>query len=176
MSWSIDEAAQVMGMPPHEVLAVAEVGDCHVVTTHDGQHTLVTAEGKTSPLNEESAPVPPGAAPEEAATGDESAEGTATEGGEGTGTDGTEGTATEATESTGDGTGEDNDPPGPDSDGDGVPDDVDGDGVPDGNAKQIQAWVGEDKDRAAAALAAEDKRAEGPRSTLVAALEKVAQA
>lgn len=45
MSWSIEDAAQVMGMPAHEVLAVAEVGDVHVVTTHDGQHTVVTADG-----------------------------------------------------------------------------------------------------------------------------------
>lgn len=55
MSWSHDEAAQRMGMPVHEILAVAEVGDCHVVTTHDGQRTVVTADGATEPYVE---PVP----------------------------------------------------------------------------------------------------------------------
>lgn len=51
--------------------------------------------------------------------------------------------------------------------------DLDGDGVPDGNAKEVLDWVGEDRDRAAAALVAEATR-DKPRSTLVAALEKLA--
>lgn len=51
--------------------------------------------------------------------------------------------------------------------------DLDGDGVPDGNAKEVLDWVGEDRDRAGAALVAETAR-DKPRSTLVAALEKVA--
>ncbi|RSD26354.1 hypothetical protein [Amycolatopsis eburnea] len=45
MTWSLDQAARVMGMPVHEVLAVAEVGNAHVVTTHDGQHTVITSDG-----------------------------------------------------------------------------------------------------------------------------------
>lgn len=57
-----------------------------------------------------------------------------------------------------------------DPDGPGV--DTDGDGVPDGSARQILAWVDGDHDRAALALAAEQGR-EAPRSTLVAALEKL---
>lgn len=44
--------------------------------------------------------------------------------------------------------------------------------VPDGPAKDVLAWVGDDSDRAVAALEAEELR-DQPRSTLVAALEKV---
>jgi hypothetical protein len=51
--------------------------------------------------------------------------------------------------------------------------DVDGDGVPDGTAKQVQDWVGTDRDRAAMALAAERARGDDARTTLVAALEKL---
>jgi hypothetical protein len=50
--------------------------------------------------------------------------------------------------------------------------DVDGDGVPDGTAAQVLAWVDSDPDRAALALAAEQHR-QPPRSTVVAALEKL---
>jgi hypothetical protein len=46
-------------------------------------------------------------------------------------------------------------------------------GVPDGTKDEILGWVGDDPARAAAALEAERSR-ENPRSTLVAALEKVA--
>lgn len=44
--------------------------------------------------------------------------------------------------------------------------------VPDGNRDVVLAWVGDDSDRAVAALEAEELR-EQPRTTLVAALEKV---
>lgn len=44
--------------------------------------------------------------------------------------------------------------------------------VPDGNRDAVLAWVGDDPDRAVAALEAEELR-EQPRTTLVAALEKV---
>lgn len=47
-----------------------------------------------------------------------------------------------------------------------------GDQVPDGPAKDVLAWVGDDSDRAVAALEAEETR-DQPRTTLVAALEKV---
>lgn len=60
----------------------------------------------------------------------------------------------------------------PDDDPDGPGVDTDGDGVPEGSARQILAWVDGDRDRAAQALAAEQGR-EAPRSTLVAALEKL---
>jgi len=59
-----------------------------------------------------------------------------------------------------------------DDDPDGPTVDTDGDGVPEGSARQILEWVGDDHDRAAQALAAEERR-EKPRTTLVAALEKV---
>lgn len=52
--------------------------------------------------------------------------------------------------------------------------DLDGDGVPDGTANQILDWVGEDKERAAAALAAEEAKGDAARSTLVAKLTKLA--
>lgn len=51
--------------------------------------------------------------------------------------------------------------------------DGDGDGVPDGSAKQVLAWVRDDRDRAAQALAAERSKGDDARSTLVAALEKL---
>lgn len=44
--------------------------------------------------------------------------------------------------------------------------------VPAGPAKDVLAWVGDDSDRAVAALEAEEQR-DSPRTTLVAALEKV---
>ena len=53
-----------------------------------------------------------------------------------------------------------------------VPAEDDADSVPDGTAEEVLAWVGDDSDRARAALAAEDKR-DKPRATLVAKLEKV---
>jgi len=49
----------------------------------------------------------------------------------------------------------------------------DPDAVPDGTAADVLAWVGDDHDKAAKALEAEQAR-EKPRSTLVAALEKLA--
>lgn len=45
-------------------------------------------------------------------------------------------------------------------------------GVPDGSANDVLAWVGDDPARAALAVEAEQKR-DKPRSTLVAALEKI---
>ena len=51
--------------------------------------------------------------------------------------------------------------------------DVDGDGVPDGGITEVIEWVGPDPAKAVLALEAENKR-EKPRSTLVAALEKIA--
>lgn len=50
--------------------------------------------------------------------------------------------------------------------------DLDGDGVPDGTAAEVLEWVGDDRDRAGAALLAETAR-DKPRTTLVAALEKL---
>jgi hypothetical protein len=47
-----------------------------------------------------------------------------------------------------------------------------GDGVPDGTAAEVLEWVGDDHDKAAQALEAEQAR-EKPRSTLVGALEKL---
>lgn len=47
--------------------------------------------------------------------------------------------------------------------------------VPDGSAEVVLAWVGEDKNRAARALAAEQAR-EKPRSGVVGPLDKLAQA
>ncbi len=44
----------------------------------------------------------------------------------------------------------------------------------DGTAKEVLAWVGDDPDRAAEALAAEQEK-ESPRSTLVKQLEKLAE-
>jgi hypothetical protein len=55
----------------------------------------------------------------------------------------------------------------------GPPADTDGDGVPDGTITQVQEWVGEDRDRAALALAAEQARGDKARGTLVAALDKL---
>lgn len=52
--------------------------------------------------------------------------------------------------------------------------DADGDGVPDGTIAQVQEWVGEDRDRAALALAAEQAKGDKARATLVAVLEKLA--
>jgi hypothetical protein len=50
--------------------------------------------------------------------------------------------------------------------------DTDGDGVPTGAAGQILEWVGSDKARAGQALSVE-QASDKPRSTLVAALQKV---
>jgi hypothetical protein len=51
--------------------------------------------------------------------------------------------------------------------------DVNVDGVPDGTIAQVQEWVGDDRDRAALALTAEQAKGDGARSTLVAALDKL---
>lgn len=51
--------------------------------------------------------------------------------------------------------------------------DLDGDGVPDGTANQVLEWVGSDRERAAAALAAEHAKGDAARSSLVAKLEKL---
>lgn len=61
----------------------------------------------------------------------------------------------------------------PDDDPEGPGVDVDGDGVPEGNAAQILDWVGADTNRAGAALQAEHGR-DKPRTTLIAALERLA--
>ncbi len=45
--------------------------------------------------------------------------------------------------------------------------------VPDGSAAQVEEWVGDDPKRARRALAAEAEREGGPRSTLVARLERI---
>jgi len=45
--------------------------------------------------------------------------------------------------------------------------------VPDGSAKQVLAWVGDDRERAALALAVEREKEADARSTLVAQLEKL---
>lgn len=55
------------------------------------------------------------------------------------------------------------------------PDEAPTDFDPDGTAADILAWVGEDPDRAAEALEAEQAKGK-PRSTLVKALEKLAYA
>lgn len=62
--------------------------------------------------------------------------------------------------------------PEPDDDPDTDGADVDGDGVPDGSARQILDWVGEDPQRAAAAVTAEQGR-DKPRAGLLAALAKL---
>lgn len=46
--------------------------------------------------------------------------------------------------------------------------------VPDGSAKDVIDWVGEDRDRARAALDAEQARGDDARTTLVAKLAKLA--
>jgi len=51
--------------------------------------------------------------------------------------------------------------------------DVDGDGVPDGTVGQVLEWVGQDRERAALALAAEQSKGDGARATLVTALNKI---
>ncbi len=156
MTWSHDEAAKKMGMAPHEILAVAEVGDVHVVTTHDGQHTVVTDDGEVQLLT---------AAQADAAFG--YADG-ADEGDEGGGEPPTEGEGDDGGEPPTEGEGDDGGEP-PAGGEDGTPVDE----LPDGDAKQILAWVGEDADRAAQALEHEAAK-EKPRSTLIAALQKVA--
>lgn len=52
--------------------------------------------------------------------------------------------------------------------------DEDGDGVPDGTAPQVLAWVGDSKERAALALAAEEAKGDVARATLVSKLTKLA--
>lgn len=64
------------------------------------------------------------------------------------------------------------DPPESAPEAEGSPGADSGDQVPDGPAKDVLAWVGDDSDRAVAALEAEEAR-DQPRTTLVAALEKV---
>ncbi|OLE21671.1 MAG: hypothetical protein AUG49_21430 [Catenulispora sp. 13_1_20CM_3_70_7] len=63
---------------------------------------------------------------------------------------------------------------GPEDLDEGEPVDIDGDGVPDGTAKQIIEWVGEDPVRGKAALDAERAKGGSARTSLVAALEKLA--
>jgi hypothetical protein len=58
--------------------------------------------------------------------------------------------------------------------GDDEADEVDEDVVPDGTAQQILDWVGDDKTRAAKALAVEEAKGVSARKSLVAALEKLA--
>jgi hypothetical protein len=53
-----------------------------------------------------------------------------------------------------------------------VPDDEVED-VPDGTIAEVEAWIGEDPDRAARALAAELAKGDSARGTLVAKLEKL---
>lgn len=153
MSWTIDEAAAVMGMPPHEVTAVAEVGDYHVVSTHDGQKTIVTKAGKAVLLK-------PDATEAEIAEelGITEAELRA------------QLDRDEAIDLVGDGEVEETPLVGGENGGGETPDPV-----PDVDAKELLAWVGEDQARAVRALEAEQAR-EKPRSTVVTALEKVAQA
>jgi hypothetical protein len=154
MSWTIDEAAAVMGMPPREVTAVAEVGDYHVVSTHDGQKTIVTDAGKAVLLK-------PDATEAEVAAelGITEAELRA------------QLDRDQAVDLAGDGEPEQIPPGGGENGGDGTPEPV-----PDVDAKELVAWVGDDPDRAVRALEAEQAREKGPRSTVVTALEKVAQA
>lgn len=203
MSWSFAQAAAVMGMPEHEILAVAEVGDVHVVTTHDGQHTVVTADGKARALQA-------GATEEElAALGlDEDAVAelqSAAEGADPLTADpqaaqraGLDPNAHEiaqgaraALESPGAtppaepvqvanpgagglGGGEENGGPAPQDDGAQADGNGEhGDEVPDGSAETVLAWVGDDEDRARRALEVEQDR-EKPRSGLVATLQKKA--
>lgn len=183
MSWSIDEAAQVMGMAPHEVLAVAEVGDCHVVTTHDGQHTLVTEEGEAKLLTAEDAAklgVGEGGELEQLAEAAEDADPAKTA--EGSDLDPNAAEIAKRAEAAQENGGQSPTPaaPVPNPEAGGLPpNENSGDGedpVPDANKDDLLAWVGDDQDRAVRALAAEQERSGGPRSTVVAALEKVAQA
>lgn len=156
MTWSIEDAARAMGMASHEVLAVAEVGDYHVVTTHDGQHTAVTEEGEVLLLTKEQAA---GLGIGEQAETDESVE------------DPDVAEIAELARQEQENQGQ---PPAPVVP---VPDpgDEQPDAVPDVSKDELLAWVGEDTERAARALAVEQER-DKPRSTVVAELEKVAQA
>lgn len=183
MSWSIDEAAQVMGMAPHEVLAVAEVGDYHVVTTHDGQHTLITKDGQAKLLTADDAAalgVGEGGELEQLADAAEDADPAKTAEGDQVDPNAAEiaERARQALENGGQGPTPEAPVPNPEAGGL-QPNENSGDGdvepVPDANKDDLLAWVGDDKDRAARALEAEHER-ETPRSTVVAALEKVAQA
>jgi len=51
-----NEAAERIGMRPTEVLDVQELGEGHVVTTHDGQRVQITADGTVEPYDQEHAP------------------------------------------------------------------------------------------------------------------------
>jgi hypothetical protein len=51
--------------------------------------------------------------------------------------------------------------------------DTDGDGVPEGTIPQVEEWVGDNHERAAQALEAEQAKGDAARSTLVASLEKL---
>lgn len=51
---------------------------------------------------------------------------------------------------------------------------ADANAVPDGAVSAVLAWVGDDKDKAAKALEAEQAKGERARSTIVATLEKLA--
>jgi hypothetical protein len=182
MSWTIDQAAEVMGMAPHEVLAVAEVGDVHVVTTHDGQHTLITADGEAKLLTEADAArlgVGEGGELEQLADAAEDADPAKTAEGDDVDPNAVEiaERARQALENGGQGPVPHAPVANPEAGG--LPPNEnsdDTDPVPDANKDDLLAWVGDDKDRATRALEAEKDRTGGPRSTVVAALEKVAQA
>ncbi|UUV34386.1 hypothetical protein NQK81_13325 [Amycolatopsis roodepoortensis] len=148
--WSIEDAARVMGMAPSEVLAVAEVGEYLVVTTSDGQRTAVADNGDLHLLTPETAA--------QLGIGQE-----------------TEAPVDVDPDSSGEGesTGPVLENPGGDQTPEVTGEQVDE--VPDVNKDELLAWVGDDTDRAARALAAENAR-DKPRSTVVAELEKVAQA
>ncbi|HEV2778552.1 MAG TPA: hypothetical protein VGX25_04055 [Actinophytocola sp.] len=113
-------AARTLGMKEAEIVAVGELpGAGTVIETHDGQRTLVAADGSLSPY---AGPVP-------------------------------------------------DRPVDVDLDEEGL---VDGDEVPEGSADVVLAWVGTDPARARRALEAE--QAGQQRTTLIAKLEKLAQA
>lgn len=148
--WSIEDAARVMGMAPSEVLAVAEVGEYLVITTTDGQHTRVSDEGEAQLLTAAQA-AQLGIGQKTGAPVDDVDPDSPVEGAD--------------PAAAAEGAGQELETPGGEQ-----PDEV-----PDVSKDELLAWVGEDTDRAARALAAENAR-DKPRSTVVAELEKVAQA
>ncbi len=207
MKWTHEQAAAVLGMPVHEILAVAQVGPDHVITTHDGQHTEVTADGVAHALKH-------GATADDLAAlglGEDSAQelDDARRAADPLLTDplaaqrlGLDPNAAEiaeharqAAERGAQTPGQPSTPPpvrvpnpaaggldeadvdGEQGEGDGGQGDLAevetgpvGD-VPDGNADAVLDWVGDDVDRAARALAAEQGR-ERPRNGLITALQK----
>jgi hypothetical protein len=128
MSMTRQEAAQALGMKVREVTAVDSVDNGgHIVTTHDGQRTLITASG------------------ERVAAGDLLVAGkTTTPQPDDDGDPAGKPARTPRRPSRG-GKGKTDPPPAPDG--------ADGQ-MPDGPADAIMAWVGDDQERAAAALAA----------------------